>query len=325
MRNRPFSSMRFANVDGVDHVADDSATSHHVQRRRCDCYDHYKQLIPYMEAWSWQKSLVRMRHDLVGRDEDHSDMLVILQHHPVYTLGTASLEKYLHFNIQDAPYEIYRTERGGEVTYHGPGQLVMYPIVNLRYHKMDLHWYLRSLEEVIIRVLSSTFAIKASRIKGLTGVWVGNKKVAAIGIRVSRWITYHGLAVNVTTDLSPFQNIVPCGLQDHELMNPWLRNSLKFSSCHFPTDRSLDFTFPDDRLELSEQEFELGHLVPMLPSAFCNYMPHKSDIEGAMQAIVNDDEDDHPPMVWQRKLEVSKLVWFQGSNCCDLPVEEGYA
>ncbi|RRT63711.1 hypothetical protein B296_00004949 [Ensete ventricosum] len=170
-----------------------------------------------MEAWSWQKSLVRMRHDLVGRDEDHSDMLVILQHHPVYTLGTGSLEKYLHFNIQDAPYEIYRTERGGEVTYHGPGQLVMYPIVNLRYHKMDLHWYLRSLEEVIIRVLSSTFAIKASRIKGLTGVWVGNKKVAAIGIRVSRWITYHGLAVNVTTDLAPFQHIVPCGLQDHEI------------------------------------------------------------------------------------------------------------
>ncbi|URE07052.1 Biotin/lipoate A/B protein ligase family, partial [Musa troglodytarum] len=96
-------------------------------------------------------------------------------------------------------------------------ELVMYPIVNLRYHKMDLHWYLRSLEEVIIRVLSSTFAIKASRIKGLTGVWVGNKKVAAIGIRVSRWITYHGLAVNVTTDLSPFQRIVPCGLQDREI------------------------------------------------------------------------------------------------------------
>ncbi|CAD5171388.1 octanoyltransferase LIP2p, chloroplastic isoform X1 [Musa acuminata AAA Group] len=228
MRNRPFYSMRFANVDGVYHVADDSATSHRVQRRRCDCYDHYKQLIPYMEAWCWQKSLVRMRHDLVGRDEDHSDMLIILQHPPVYTLGTGSLEKYLHFNIQDSPYEIYRTERGGEVTYHGPGQLVMYPIVNLRYHKMDLHWYLRSLEEVIIRVLSSTFAIKASRIKGLTGVWVGNKKVAAIGIRVSRWISYHGLAVNVTTDLSPFQRIVPCGLQDREVcsLKELLGNSL---------------------------------------------------------------------------------------------------
>lgn len=88
----------------------------------------------------------------------------------------------------------------------------MYPIINLRYHKMDLHWYLRSLEEVVIRVLSSAFAIKASRLKGFTGVWVGNQKIAAIGIRVSRWITFHGLALNVTPDLTPFQHIVPCGL-----------------------------------------------------------------------------------------------------------------
>ncbi|MQL69964.1 hypothetical protein Taro_002265, partial [Colocasia esculenta] len=95
--------------------------------------------------------------------------------------------------------------------------LVMYPILNLRYHKMDLHWYLRSLEEVIIRVLSTTFSVKASRLEGLTGVWVGNQKVAAIGIRVSRWLTYHGVALNVTTDLTPFRFIIPCGIRDREV------------------------------------------------------------------------------------------------------------
>ncbi|GFP94669.1 putative lipoyltransferase-like protein chloroplastic [Phtheirospermum japonicum] len=118
---------------------------------------------------------------------------------------------------KDAPFDLYRTERGGEVTYHGPGQLVMYPIINLRRYKMDLHWYLRALEEVVIRALSSAFAIEASRVEGLTGVWVGNKKLAAIGIKVSQWISYHGLALNVTTDITPFQRIVPCGIQDRQV------------------------------------------------------------------------------------------------------------
>lgn len=195
----------------------DTTTAGHHVTRRCECLDLHKELVPYKQAWSWQKTEVGRRHTLVGRDEDHCDTLIVLQHPPVYTLGVGSLEKYLNFEMQHAPYEIYRTERGGEVTYHGPGQLVMYPIINLRYHKMDLHWYLRSLEEVIIRVLWSTFSMKASRLEGLTGVWVGNRKLAAIGIRVSRWITYHGLALNVTTDLTPFNQIVPCGIQDREV------------------------------------------------------------------------------------------------------------
>uniref|UniRef100_A0A1J3DN07 lipoyl(octanoyl) transferase n=1 Tax=Noccaea caerulescens TaxID=107243 RepID=A0A1J3DN07_NOCCA len=132
-------------------------------------------------------------------------------------MGTGSSEAYLNFDIKNAPFDVYRTERGGEVTYHGPGQLVMYPIINLRNHEMDLHWYLRTLEEIVIRVLSSSFSIKASRLDGLTGVWVGNQKVAAIGIRVSKWITYHGLALNVTTDLTPFNSIVPCGIRDRQV------------------------------------------------------------------------------------------------------------
>ncbi|XP_058069174.1 octanoyltransferase LIP2p, chloroplastic-like [Magnolia sinica] len=201
----------------IDQISDfdaQEATTKNHRRRRCECYDLCKELVPYKDAWSWQKSIVRSRHALMERDEDHSDTLIILQHLPVYTLGTGSLEEYLNFEIENAPFDVYRTERGGEVTYHGPGQIVVYPIINLRHHKMDLHWYLRSLEELVIRVLSSTFSIQASRLEGLTGVWVGNQKVAAIGIRVSRWITYHGLALNVNTDLSPFQHIVPCGIRD---------------------------------------------------------------------------------------------------------------
>nr|AJQ20641.1 Lipoyltransferase [Salvia miltiorrhiza] len=189
----------------------------HKTRRRCDLYDLHKEVVPYAEAWSWQKAIVTERRALSDRNEDFSDSLIILQHHPVYTMGTGSCDNYLNFDVSNAPFDLYRTERGGEVTYHGPGQLVMYPIINLRYYKMDLHWYLRSLEEVVIRALSSTFSIEASRVEGLTGVWVGDAKLAAIGIKVSKWIAYHGLALNVTTDLTPFDQIVPCGIRDRQV------------------------------------------------------------------------------------------------------------
>ncbi|XP_024018793.1 plastidial lipoyltransferase 2 isoform X1 [Morus notabilis] len=186
-------------------------------RKVCDCFDLYNELVPYGKAWSWQKSFVNEKKALIGRNEDCPDTLIVLQHDPVYTMGTGSSDEFLNFDPEDAPYKVYRTERGGEVTYHGPGQLVMYPIINLRNHKMDLHWYLRALEEVVIRVLDKTFSIKASRLDGLTGVWVGNQKLAAIGIRVTQWITYHGLALNVTTDLTPFERIVPCGIRDRQV------------------------------------------------------------------------------------------------------------
>ncbi|KVI06598.1 Biotin/lipoate A/B protein ligase [Cynara cardunculus var. scolymus] len=150
-------------------------------RRRCLFYDMHKEVIPFAEAWSWQKSVVEERKTLIDSNEDGLDALIALQHQPVYTLGTASSENNLNFDIKNPPFPLYQTERGGEVTYHGPGQLVMYPIMNLRYQKMDLHWYLRALEEVVI---------------------------------LSRWLTYHGLALNVSTDLSPFKEIVPCGIRD---------------------------------------------------------------------------------------------------------------
>ncbi|KAJ4874063.1 Plastidial lipoyltransferase 2 [Raphanus sativus] len=185
--------------------------------RKCQCFDLHDKLVPYKKAWTWQKRIVEEKKTLIDTNQDCPDTVILLQHSPVYTMGTGSSEDYLNFDVKDAPFDVYRTERGGEVTYHGPGQLVMYPIINLRNHEMDLHWYLRTLEEVVIRVLSSAFSIKASRLDGLTGVWVGDQKVAAIGIRVSKWITYHGLALNVTTDLTPFNSIVPCGIRDRQV------------------------------------------------------------------------------------------------------------
>uniref|UniRef100_A0A5B7AJU9 lipoyl(octanoyl) transferase n=1 Tax=Davidia involucrata TaxID=16924 RepID=A0A5B7AJU9_DAVIN len=227
----PFVLSQLSRVSDFNTLEATSITQE--RKRRCECFDMYKELVPYSVAWSWQKSIVKERKALIEQNVDFSDTLIILQHHPVYTLGTGSSEEYLNFNVKDAPYDVYRTERGGEVTYHGPGQLVMYPIINLRYHKMDLHWYLRALEDVVIRVLSSTFSIKASRLEGLTGVWVGDQKLAAIGIRVSHWVAYHGLALNVTTDLTPFQQIVPCGIRDRGVgsIKGLLRESLSSDGC----------------------------------------------------------------------------------------------
>jgi lipoyl(octanoyl) transferase len=170
-------------------------------------------LTPYQTAWDLQK---QWQQKLIA-DSYHPDVLLLLEHPPVYTLGTGSNLEFIKFGV-DAGYELHRSERGGEVTYHCPGQLVVYPILNLRRHQMDLHWYLRQLEEVVIRVLGD-YGLCGERIPGLTGVWLQEKKVAAIGIKVSRWVTMHGLALNVNNDLSGFEQIVPCGIMDRSVGN----------------------------------------------------------------------------------------------------------
>jgi lipoyl(octanoyl) transferase len=165
--------------------------------------------VSYQTAWQWQRSLVEQRRHY----PELEDILLLLQHPPVYTLGQGADEKFLKFDPHSSDYELHRVERGGEVTYHCPGQLVGYPILNLRRYRQDLHWYLRQLEEVMIQTLN-VYGLQGSRIPGLTGVWVNNTKVAAIGIKVSRWITFHGFALNVCPDLEGFNRIVPCGITD---------------------------------------------------------------------------------------------------------------
>ena len=171
-----------------------------------------KAVVPYAAAWQWQQQLVdRYKGKSVNERDDMRDTLILLQHPPVYTLGQSADLKFLKFDPAATNYELHRVERGGEVTYHAPGQVVGYPILNLRWHRMDLHWYLRRLEDVVILALAE-YGLEGNRIDGMTGVWVNGHKVAAIGIKVSRWITMHGFALNVCPDMSGFERIVPCGL-----------------------------------------------------------------------------------------------------------------
>lgn len=175
-------------------------------------YDFHDHLIPYEQAWQWQKQ--RVSELCAANAHDTMDTVFLLQHPPVYTLGAGSSEEHVKFDLEQPPHPLYRTERGGEVTYHGPGQLVMYPILDLHNHTQDLHWYLRGLEEVIIRALAATSGLEGQRVQGFTGVWVDGHKLAAIGVRARKWVTYHGLALNVSTDLQPFKLITPCGISD---------------------------------------------------------------------------------------------------------------
>ena len=173
------------------------------------CVLKNQEIVKYSLAWEYQRSLVAERINNPGLN----DVLILLEHPPVYTLGTGSSLDFLKFDPQTAEYEIHRIERGGEVTYHCPGQVVGYPIMNLRYYRQDLHWYLRQLETVIINTVAN-YGLKAYRIPELTGVWLEGKKIAAMGIKVRRWITMHGFAINVCPDMSGFQHIVPCGIAD---------------------------------------------------------------------------------------------------------------
>jgi lipoate-protein ligase B len=166
-------------------------------------------LTPYRESWDLQREIFNRR-----QNREIGDALLLTEHPHVYTLGKSSDANHLLAGaeeLQRSGVEVYPIERGGDITYHGPGQLVGYPILDLQNYYTDLHRYLRDLEEVIIRTLDD-FGIAGHREQEYTGVWVGDKKIAAIGVKVSRWITMHGFALNVNTDLSYFNRIIPCGI-----------------------------------------------------------------------------------------------------------------
>jgi lipoyl(octanoyl) transferase len=189
------------------------AQNHEGSAQICEVFD--LGLMPYEQAWNLQKALVEQL-----KTRSYPEQLLLVEHPPVYTLGQGSTLEFLKFSPQAPPYPLFRIERGGEVTHHCPGQLVGYPILNLKHHQQDLHWYLRQLEDVLIGTLAY-FEVQGERLPGLTGVWVKEqkaytsgeyRKLAAIGIKVSRWITMHGFALNVCPDLSGFEYIVPCGI-----------------------------------------------------------------------------------------------------------------
>ncbi|HMA24154.1 MAG TPA: lipoyl(octanoyl) transferase LipB [Gemmatimonadaceae bacterium] len=168
-------------------------------------------VMSYAAALDLQREIARAR--IAGTIAE--DVLLLVEHPPVVTLGRSAKEKHLLASpeaLQARGVERFEVERGGDVTFHGPGQLVGYPIIDLNRHRRDLHWYLRQLEEALIVALSD-FGIVAERSAGQTGVWTQGRKIASIGVHARSWVTWHGFALNVTTDLSYFDLMVPCGIQ----------------------------------------------------------------------------------------------------------------
>jgi lipoyl(octanoyl) transferase len=168
-----------------------------------------QQPVPFPLGWAWQRQLQRRLLDQPAADE----ALLLLEHEPCYTLGRGASTAFLGFDPEAPPLPLYRIDRGGEVTHHLPGQLVLYPVLDLQRHGADLHVYLRDLEQVVLRVLER-LGLPGERWPGRTGVWRQGRKLAAIGIGARRWISQHGLALNVNCHLEGFAAIVPCGIAD---------------------------------------------------------------------------------------------------------------
>jgi lipoyl(octanoyl) transferase len=178
---------------------------------------------PYRSTWDLQKSVQKLLIDQKKArrsgeiiEIEQNDLLLFVEHPHVYTLGKSGKSAHLLKAIEELSQidaEFIEIDRGGDITYHGPGQIVGYPILDLDRHFTDIHKYLRFLEEVII-LTCAEYGIEAGRIEGLTGVWVGDEKIAAMGIRCSRWVTMHGFALNVNTNLTYFDHIVPCGISN---------------------------------------------------------------------------------------------------------------
>jgi lipoyl(octanoyl) transferase len=177
-------------------------------------------LVEHLGTVSYAAGLEIQRERVAARKaRSIPDTLLLLEHPHVYTLGrNARAENILASRERLAALgaEVFATDRGGDVTYHGPGQLVGYPILDLTEHRRDLAWFMRALEEVLIGV-AGDFGIRAERLPGCTGVWVGIAKLAAMGVHVSRWVTSHGFALNVSTDLGYFDHIVPCGIHNKQV------------------------------------------------------------------------------------------------------------
>lgn len=187
-------------------------------------------ILPYQQAWDLQTEVfngivckkIANRTLPISEQETTDNYIFICEHTPVYTLGKSGKEENLLWNkeqLASNQVEYFHINRGGDITYHGPGQLVVYPILDMDNFFTDIHLYLRLLEEVVIQTLAH-FKIDAGRIVGLTGVWIDHelqinpRKICAFGVKMSRWVTMHGLALNVNTDLSYFKNIIPCGIAD---------------------------------------------------------------------------------------------------------------
>ena len=216
-------------------------------------------LIDYKDAWDIQKSIHQLRVE-----NKIDDVFFLLEHPHTYTFGkTADKEnlvgdkKYLNEN----KISVYDIDRGGDITYHGPGQIVGYPIISLTDWQQDTHKYLRAIEEVILKVCKE-YALKGSRVDKYTGVWIDDRKICAIGIKVSRWITMHGFAFNVNTDLKLFKGIIPCGITDKDVtsLNRELNTEIPINEVKEKIIHHFNEIFRFDQIEFKSKE-ELKSLI----------------------------------------------------------------
>lgn len=200
-------------------------------------------LIDYSEAWELQKNLHQKR---VEKRID--DVLLLLEHPHTYTLGKTAHKEHLIGSdeyLKEKNISVFEIDRGGDITYHGPGQIVGYPVISLSDWKEDSHKYLRALEQVIIDVLAE-FEIAAGRNEKYTGVWIDERKIAAIGIKISRWVTMHGFAFNIKPDLSLFKGIVPCGISDKDVTSLYQEVKKEISIQNLKTTLLEKFVFVFD-------------------------------------------------------------------------------
>lgn len=209
----------------------------------------------YKSAWSWQQDLRRDRLEGEG-----ADLLLLVEHPPTYTLGRSSRPEHLLADAATLEREgiaLYHIERGGSATYHGPGQLVGYPIVNLRNRDRDVHRFIRNLEQVLIGALA-TFGVEAGTREGLTGVWVEEKKIASIGIHVRQWITMHGFALNVAPDLRHFSWIQPCGFDSGVMtsMAEWMAEAPVLEAVAVEVTRQFEEVFECSTREVGVEELK---------------------------------------------------------------------
>jgi lipoyl(octanoyl) transferase len=216
-----------------------SAVSSPVEVKNCEV--QIFETIPYEEAVTLQEFYVKEL--IAGKG---TEKFLLLQHDPVITLGRGFHEQNLLQSkewLQQTGISVHESSRGGDVTYHGPGQVVGYPIIDLS-DKPDLHLYLRNLEELMIRCVAD-FGVVATRKKGLTGIWVNDEKIGAIGVRVVRWITSHGFALNVNPDLQHFEFIIPCGIQQHGVtsLNRLLGREIPLAEVHKSLIKNFELIF----------------------------------------------------------------------------------
>lgn len=211
-----------------EHSADPATASSNAPKRKVYKFQSIDRPVPYAIAHQWMNDLVELKANKESPYEE--DIIFVVQHEPVYTLGKAATLENLRFSVdEDTAFDVQRIGRGGQVTYHGPGQLTVYPILNLKNYKKDLHWYVKQLEDTVINTLQQ-YNIEGKIDPDNPGVWVDDAKVSALGCKFSRWITMHGFAVNVTPQCHEgFARIIPCGIADRsvtslqELLDPSLK------------------------------------------------------------------------------------------------------